>query len=182
MSSVENGSTSVANVDSVTREVARCPSRLPRSSTRSARWSSDARWSRADHRHALRRACAAGGRPRSGEDFDGLDAGLGDPRRLQAHQFTPDLLPADLLGTLIYSPKDGTFTPRRVIFTNIVLADEINRGQGAVGLLESMQERQVTIGDTTYPLPSPFLVLATQNPIEQEGRTRFRKLRSTGSC
>ncbi|MFI4853457.1 MAG: AAA family ATPase, partial [Phycisphaerales bacterium JB065] len=87
-------------------------------------------------------------------------------------QFTPDLLPADLLGTLIYSPKDGTFTPRRgPIFANIVLADEINRAPAKVqsALLESMQERQVTIGDTTYPLPSPFLVLATQNPIEQEG-------------
>jgi MoxR-like ATPase len=87
-------------------------------------------------------------------------------------QFTPDLLPADLLGTLIYNPKDGTFTPRRgPIFANIVLADEINRAPAKVqsALLESMQERQVTIGDTTYPLPSPFLVLATQNPIEQEG-------------
>ena len=87
-------------------------------------------------------------------------------------QFTPDLLPADLLGTLIYSPKDGTFTPRQgPIFTNIVLADEINRAPAKVqsALLEAMQERQVTIGDTTYPLPSPFLVLATQNPIEQEG-------------
>jgi MoxR-like ATPase len=87
-------------------------------------------------------------------------------------QFTPDLLPADLLGTLIYSPKDGVFTPRRgPIFTNIVLADEINRAPAKVqsALLEAMQERQVTIGDTTYPLPSPFLVLATQNPIEQEG-------------
>ncbi len=87
-------------------------------------------------------------------------------------QFTPDLLPADLLGTLIYSPKDGTFTPRRgPIFANIVLADEINRAPAKVqsALLEAMQERQVTIGDTTYPLPSPFLVLATQNPIEQEG-------------
>lgn len=87
-------------------------------------------------------------------------------------QFTPDLLPADLLGTLIYSPKDGTFTPRRgPIFANIVLADEINRAPAKVqsALLESMQERQVTIGDTTYPLPKPFLVLATQNPIEQEG-------------
>jgi MoxR-like ATPase len=91
-------------------------------------------------------------------------------------QFTPDLLPADLIGTLIYSPKDGTFTPRKgPIFANIVLADEINRAPAKVqsALLEAMQERQVTIGDTTYPLTSsraePFLVLATQNPIEQEG-------------
>ncbi len=91
-------------------------------------------------------------------------------------QFTPDLLPADLIGTLIYSPKDGTFTPRKgPIFANIVLADEINRAPAKVqsALLEAMQERQVTIGDTTYPLTKdptePFLVLATQNPIEQEG-------------
>src|SRR5258706_5443446 len=87
-------------------------------------------------------------------------------------QFTPDLLPADLTGTLIYNQKDGTFAPRKgPLFANFVLADEINRAPAKVqsALLESMQERQVTIGDTTYPLPSPFLVLATQNPIEQEG-------------
>ena len=87
-------------------------------------------------------------------------------------QFTPDLLPADLTGTLIYSPKDGTFTPKRgPIFTNLLLADEINRAPAKVqsALLEAMQERQVTIGDETHPLPVPFLVLATQNPIEQEG-------------
>src|SRR5258705_5279135 len=87
-------------------------------------------------------------------------------------QFTPDLLPADLTGTLIYNQKDGTFTPRKgPLFANFVLADEINRAPAKVqsALLESMQERQVTIGDTTYTLPSPFLVLATQNPIEQEG-------------
>ncbi|MBL8745325.1 MAG: MoxR family ATPase [Phycisphaerae bacterium] len=87
-------------------------------------------------------------------------------------QFTPDLLPADLVGTLIYNPREGAFTPRKgPIFANIVLADEINRAPAKVqsALLEAMQERQVTIGDETYPLPSPFLVLATQNPIEQEG-------------
>src|SRR5882762_232282 len=87
-------------------------------------------------------------------------------------QFTPDLLPADLTGTLIYNQKDGTFVPRQgPLFANFVLADEINRAPAKVqsALLEAMQERQVTIGDTTYPLPSPFLVLATQNPIEQEG-------------
>jgi MoxR-like ATPase len=87
-------------------------------------------------------------------------------------QFTPDLLPADLIGTLIYSPKDGEFTPRKgPIFANIVLADEINRAPAKVqsALLEAMQERRATIGDATYPLPEPFLVLATQNPIEQEG-------------
>jgi MoxR-like ATPase len=87
-------------------------------------------------------------------------------------QFTPDLLPADLTGTLIYNQKDGTFVPRKgPLFANFVLADEINRAPAKVqsALLEAMQERQVTIGDTTYPLPSPFLVLATQNPIEQEG-------------
>jgi len=87
-------------------------------------------------------------------------------------QFTPDLLPADLIGTLVYSPRDGTFAPRKgPIFANIVLADEINRAPAKVqsALLEAMQERRVTIGDTTYPLELPFLVLATQNPIEQEG-------------
>jgi MoxR-like ATPase len=87
-------------------------------------------------------------------------------------QFTPDLLPADLVGTLIYNPRDATFTPRKgPVFANIVLADEINRAPAKVqsALLEAMQERHVTIGDTTYKLDDPFLVLATQNPIEQEG-------------
>jgi MoxR-like ATPase len=86
--------------------------------------------------------------------------------------FTPDLLPADVVGTLVYSPKTGEFTPKKgPVFTNLLLADEINRAPAKVqsALLESMQERQVTIGDETYPLPIPFLVLATQNPIEQEG-------------
>ena len=90
----------------------------------------------------------------------------------QRLQFTPDLLPADLTGTLIYNPRDGEFTTRLgPIFSNLILADEINRAPAKVqsALLEAMQERQVTIGDTTYPLPDPFLVLATQNPIEQEG-------------
>jgi len=87
-------------------------------------------------------------------------------------QFTPDLLPADLIGTLIFNPREGTFAPRKgPIFAQVVLADEINRAPAKVqsALLEAMQERQVTIGDTTYPLPEPFLVMATQNPIEQEG-------------
>ncbi|MCE5251824.1 MoxR family ATPase [bacterium] len=87
-------------------------------------------------------------------------------------QFTPDLLPADLVGTLIFNQKTGEFIPKKgPVFTNIVLADEINRAPAKVqsALLESMQEHQVTIGDHTYPLPDPFLVLATQNPIEQEG-------------
>jgi MoxR-like ATPase len=90
----------------------------------------------------------------------------------QRIQFTPDLLPADLIGTLIYNPKDGGFTTRKgPIFANIILADEINRAPAKVqsALLEAMQERQVTIGDTTFPLEEPFMVLATQNPIEQEG-------------
>jgi MoxR-like ATPase len=90
----------------------------------------------------------------------------------QRIQFTPDLLPADLTGTLVYNQKDGGFTPRKgPLFSNFVLADEVNRAPAKVqsALLESMQERQVTLGDTTYPLPQPFLVLATQNPIEQEG-------------
>ena len=86
--------------------------------------------------------------------------------------FTPDLLPADVVGTLVYSPKTGEFTPKKgPVFTNLLLADEINRAPAKVqsALLEAMQERQVTIGDETYALPRPFLVLATQNPIEQEG-------------
>jgi MoxR-like ATPase len=90
----------------------------------------------------------------------------------QRIQFTPDLLPADLVGTLIFNQKTGEFIPRKgPVFTNFVLADEINRAPAKVqsALLECMQERQVTIGDTTYPLADPFLVLATQNPIEQEG-------------
>jgi len=87
-------------------------------------------------------------------------------------QFTPDLLPADLIGTLIYNQKEATFQVKKgPIFANLILADEINRAPAKVqsALLEAMQERQVTIGDMTYPLDSPFLVLATQNPIEQEG-------------
>ena len=87
-------------------------------------------------------------------------------------QFTPDLLPADLIGTLIFNQKEGTFTPKKgPIFSNIILADEINRAPAKVqsALLEAMQERQVTIGDKSYKLEEPFLVLATQNPIEQEG-------------
>ncbi len=86
--------------------------------------------------------------------------------------FTPDLLPADVVGTLVYSPKTGEFTPKKgPVFTNLLLADEINRAPAKVqsALLESMQEKQVTLGDDTYRLPEPFLVLATQNPIEQEG-------------
>lgn len=87
-------------------------------------------------------------------------------------QFTPDLLPADVTGTLIYNQKSETFTVKKgPIFSNFVLADEINRAPAKVqsALLEAMQERQITIGDETYKLPKPFLVLATQNPIEQEG-------------
>jgi MoxR-like ATPase len=92
--------------------------------------------------------------------------------KFQRIQFTPDLLPADLIGTMIFNQKDSTFYPRKgPIFSNIILADEINRAPAKVqsALLEAMQERQVTIGDSTYPLEEPFLVLATQNPIEQEG-------------
>jgi MoxR-like ATPase len=90
----------------------------------------------------------------------------------QRIQFTPDLLPADLVGTQVYNPKDASFFIRKgPIFANIILADEINRAPAKVqsALLEAMQERQVTIGQETFPLPTPFLVLATQNPIEQEG-------------
>jgi MoxR-like ATPase len=90
----------------------------------------------------------------------------------QRIQFTPDLLPGDLIGTLIYNPKSGDFTTRKgPIFANIILADEINRAPAKVqsALLEAMQERQITIGDQSFPLGEPFMVLATQNPIEQEG-------------
>jgi MoxR-like ATPase len=90
----------------------------------------------------------------------------------QRIQFTPDMLPADLLGTLIFNQKKGTFETRKgPIFSNIILADEINRAPSKVqsALLEAMQERQVTIGEESYKLDAPFLVLATQNPIEQEG-------------
>lgn len=92
--------------------------------------------------------------------------------KFQRIQFTPDLLPADLLGTLIYNQKEGNFFTRKgPIFSNLILADEINRSPAKVqsALLEAMQERQVTISDTTHKLDEPFLVLATQNPIEQEG-------------
>ncbi len=92
--------------------------------------------------------------------------------KFQRIQFTPDLLPADVIGTLVYSPKEGNFSTKKgPIFANIILADEINRAPSKVqsALLEAMQERQVTIGENTFPLPVPFLVLATQNPIEQEG-------------
>ncbi len=95
---------------------------------------------------------------------------------LQCHfqriQFTPDLLPSDLVGTMIYNQRDGKFEVKKgPIFANLVLADEVNRSPAKVqaALLEAMQERQVTIGETTYPLEKPFLVLATQNPVEQEG-------------
>lgn len=92
--------------------------------------------------------------------------------KFQRIQFTPDLLPADIIGTLVYSPKDGSFTTKKgPIFANLILADEINRAPSKVqsALLEAMQEHQVTIGENTFPLSKPFLVLATQNPIEQEG-------------
>src|ERR1700675_3976496 len=90
----------------------------------------------------------------------------------QRIQFTPDLLPADLIGTLIYNPRTGEFTTKHgPLFSNLILADEITRAPAKVqsALLEAMQERQVTLGETTYKLPDPFLVLATQNPLEQEG-------------
>src|SRR5262244_1218608 len=97
---------------------------------------------------------------------DGISA------RFQRIQFTPDLLPADLVGTMIYNQQSGEFTVRHgPVFANVILADEINRAPAKVqsALLEAMQERQVTIGEHSYALPSPFIVLATQNPIEQEG-------------
>lgn len=90
----------------------------------------------------------------------------------QRIQFTPDMLPADLVGTMVYNPKEMDFYPRKgPVFANVILADEINRSPAKVqsALLEAMQERQVTIGDSTFMLPEPFMVLATQNPIEHEG-------------
>src|SRR3990167_6649703 len=92
--------------------------------------------------------------------------------RFQRIQFTPDLLPADLVGTQVYNPKTGEFSTKKgPLFSNIILADEINRAPAKVqsALLEAMQERQITLGGTTYKLEEPFMVLATQNPIEQEG-------------
>ncbi|MEM1008904.1 MAG: AAA family ATPase, partial [Myxococcota bacterium] len=92
--------------------------------------------------------------------------------QFQRIQFTPDLLPSDLLGTLIYQPQTGNFQPKLgPLFHNLILADEINRAPAKVqsALLEAMQEKQVTLGETTYPLPKPFFVMATQNPVEQEG-------------
>ena len=92
--------------------------------------------------------------------------------KFQRISFTPDLLPADLIGTMIYDPRTGIFSVKKgPVFTNLLLADEINRAPAKVqsALLEAMQEHQVTIGDHTYPLPEPFMVMATQNPIEQEG-------------
>ncbi|MCE9519464.1 MAG: AAA family ATPase, partial [Verrucomicrobia bacterium] len=92
--------------------------------------------------------------------------------RFQRIQFTPDLLPADVVGTMIFNPREGSFSPRLgPIFANLVLADEINRAPAKVqsALLEAMQEKQVTIGETSFPLENPFLVLATENPLEQEG-------------
>jgi MoxR-like ATPase len=99
---------------------------------------------------------------------------LSEALGLEFHRisFTPDLLPADVIGTMIYNPKEGTFAPKKgPVFTNLLLADEINRAPAKVqsALLEAMQEKQVTVGDNSYPLPDPFLVMATQNPIEQEG-------------
>src|SRR5258708_26786204 len=90
----------------------------------------------------------------------------------QRLQFTPDMLPADIVGTMIYNPRDGTFSTKHgPVFANLILADEINRAPAKVqrALLEAMQERQVRLGEDTYRLPDPFLVLATQNPLEQEG-------------
>jgi MoxR-like ATPase len=92
--------------------------------------------------------------------------------KFQRIQFTPDLLPADVVGTMVYHPREGTFSPRLgPVFANLVLADEINRAPAKVqsALLEAMQERQVTLGEATHKLPDPFLVLATMNPIDQEG-------------
>ena len=90
----------------------------------------------------------------------------------QRIQFTPDMLPADVVGTMIYNPRDGSFqTKHGPVFANLILADEINRAPAKVqsALLEAMQERQVTLGSATHALPEPFMVMATQNPIEQEG-------------
>src|ERR1700723_1714940 len=92
--------------------------------------------------------------------------------KFQRLQFMPDLLPADIIGTMIYNPRDGEFRPKLgPIFSNLILADEINRAPAKVqsALLEAMQERRITISDKSYPLADPFLVLATQNPLEQEG-------------
>ena len=116
------------------------------------------------------------GLPGPGQELDSGDWARHWPDVIHAEfqriQFTPDLLPADLVGTMIFNPKTGEFIPKKgPIFTNLVLADEINRAPAKVqsALLEAMGEHQVTIGDTTYPMSDPFIVLATQNPLEQEG-------------
>ena len=112
------------------------------------------------------------GRAGPGEDHGHQVAGGPIHCKFNRIQFTPDLLPADLIGTLIYNPSEGAFSTRKgPIFANLILADEINRAPSKVqsALLEAMQEQQVTIGDESFPLEEPFLVMATQNPIEQEG-------------
>jgi len=105
--------------------------------------------------------------------------------RFQRIQFTPDLLPADIVGTVIYNQNRGEFVSKKgPIFANLVLADEINRAPAKVqsALLEAMQERQVTVGDETHALPDPFLVMATQNPIEQEGTYALPEAQLDASC
>ena len=100
-------------------------------------------------------------------------------------QFTPDLLPADLIGAMVYRPQTGEFIPRRgPVFTQIVLADEINRAPAKVqsALLQAMEERQITIGEQTFGLPQPLMVLATQNALDTRGPTRCRRRSSTASC
>ena len=125
------------------------------------------------------------GRPGSRQDADDQDDRGRARRLLRRIQFTPDLVPSDLVGTHVYRAGEGTFdTELGPVFCNFLLADEINRAPAKVqsALLEVMQERQVTIGHTTYPVPDPFLVMATQNPIESRGRIRCPRRRSTGSC
>src|ERR1700683_3419616 len=112
------------------------------------------------------------GLPGMGKTLSVLTIARGLNASFRRIQFTPDLLPSDIVGTQIYDARTAEFRPRRgPVFANIVLADEVHRAPAKVqsALLEAMQERQVTIGDETFPLPSPFLVLATQNPLEQEG-------------
>ncbi len=123
---------------------------------------------------------AARRRAWSREDVNDLVVAKAISLGFQRVQFTPDLMPTDLTWTMIFNPKSGEFVPKQgPIFTNIVLADEINRAPPMVqsALLEAMAEKQVTIGDVTYPLERPFLVLATQNPLEQEGTYPLPKRR-----
>jgi len=125
------------------------------------------------------------GRAGAGQDLDGQHLCEAISAKFQRIQFTPDLLPADLIGTVIYNQHSGQFSAKKgPVFANLVLADEINRAPAKVqsALLEAMQEKQVTIGDETFPLPSPSSSWPPRTPWSRRAPTRSRRPRSTGSC